>query len=312
MDISVIICTHNPREDYLRRVLDALARQTLPRHHWELLLIDNASTEPLDARWDLSWHPHARHVREEELGLTPARLRGIREATAPLLVFVDDDNVLAPDYFELAIRLHEKHPHLAVIGSGCIRPEFEVPAPAPIHPNLPLLALRDFPSPRWSNNPHDWSANPCGAGLCLRRELGEPYAALLLKMGIGDLIDRNGKHLFAGGDDLFSWVASQARCGFGVFPELKIIHLIPSARLRCDYFIQLNRGSHLSQTLIDYMLLGKLPNKPPKLTWLRLLHIALHQGIFAFRFHRASFQGARDAQALIRRRGLAPFPNAPT
>ena len=41
MDFSVIICTHNPRSDYLRRVLDALKAQTLLREQWELLLIDN-------------------------------------------------------------------------------------------------------------------------------------------------------------------------------------------------------------------------------------------------------------------------------
>jgi len=47
--------------------------QTLPLEQWELLVIDNASNEPLLKVWDLSCHPHARHIREEELGLTPIR-----------------------------------------------------------------------------------------------------------------------------------------------------------------------------------------------------------------------------------------------
>ena len=74
--ISVIICTHNPRPDYLRRVLDALKAQTLPKERWELLLIDNASNEPLSGEWDLSWHPHARHIREIQFinGLTAGQL----------------------------------------------------------------------------------------------------------------------------------------------------------------------------------------------------------------------------------------------
>ena len=92
-ELSVIICTHNPREGILNRVLDALKAQTLPRGRWELLLVDNASKVPLDSQWDLTWHAQARHIREEELGLTPARLRGIRESQGKLLVFVDDDNV---------------------------------------------------------------------------------------------------------------------------------------------------------------------------------------------------------------------------
>jgi glycosyltransferase involved in cell wall biosynthesis len=92
--LSVIICTHNPRSDYLRRTLESLRAQTLPTKEWELLLVDNASSEPLASRWDLRWHDNALHVREEELGLTPARLRGIRQSRGRLLIFVDDeDNV---------------------------------------------------------------------------------------------------------------------------------------------------------------------------------------------------------------------------
>jgi glycosyltransferase involved in cell wall biosynthesis len=91
--LSVIICAHNPRKEYIKRVVHALQQQSLETGSWELLLIDNASDRPLSAEIDLSWHSHARHVREEQLGLTPARLRGIKEAIAPVIVFVDDDNI---------------------------------------------------------------------------------------------------------------------------------------------------------------------------------------------------------------------------
>src|SRR5580658_6827083 len=97
IEITVIVCTHNPRPDYLRRVLDGLNGQSFPKDRWEFLLIDNASKTPLAGTWDLSWHPNGRHVREEELGLTPARLRGIRETAGQQIVFVDDDNILDPE-----------------------------------------------------------------------------------------------------------------------------------------------------------------------------------------------------------------------
>src|SRR5208337_5568979 len=111
-DVSTIICTHNPRADYLRRVLDALKAQTLPQERWELLLIDNASKEPLAAAWGLNWHRNARHIREDEPGLTPARLRGIKESVGELLVFVDDDNVLDPSYLETALSLAKRLQHI--------------------------------------------------------------------------------------------------------------------------------------------------------------------------------------------------------
>ena len=45
----------------------------MARERWELLLIDNRSDRPLANVYDLSWHPLARDMREEELGLTPDR-----------------------------------------------------------------------------------------------------------------------------------------------------------------------------------------------------------------------------------------------
>src|SRR5262252_3584882 len=94
--VSVIVCTHNPQPDRLRRTLDSLKDQSLARDQWELLVVDNASDTKVSGTSDVSWHSRGRHIREEKLGLTPARLRGIAEAEGELLVFVDDDNVVAP------------------------------------------------------------------------------------------------------------------------------------------------------------------------------------------------------------------------
>src|SRR6476646_7750846 len=110
--LSVIICTHNPRSDYFARCLEGLRTQSLPRNAWELILVDNRSDEPLANGVDVSWHPAARIVREETLGLTPARLRGIREAAGDLLVFVDDDNILDPNYLDQAVRIAEERSFL--------------------------------------------------------------------------------------------------------------------------------------------------------------------------------------------------------
>ena len=76
LELSVIICSHNPRASYLRRVLEGLRQQTLPRESWELLLVDNASKALLASAFDISWHPNGRHILEQELGLAPARQAG--------------------------------------------------------------------------------------------------------------------------------------------------------------------------------------------------------------------------------------------
>jgi glycosyltransferase involved in cell wall biosynthesis len=77
---------------------------------------------------DISWHSRGRYMREDELGQTAARLRGIQEASGELLVFVDD-NVLVPDYLIRAAAISARRPDLGVFGAGILEPEFEVQPP---------------------------------------------------------------------------------------------------------------------------------------------------------------------------------------
>src|ERR1700733_11576369 len=195
-NISVIICTHNPRPDYLRRTLDALKAQTLPREKWELLLIDNASEKPLVGVWDLSWHPHARHLHESELGLTPARLSGIRESKGDLLVFVDDDNVLAGDYLFAAAELFARRSDLGV-ASGRLLPEDETPPPEWFRLYESWIAVRRIDQSVWSNF-LDSRAEPCGAGMCLRKQIALNYAQKASDNTLQRILGRKGSNLLSG------------------------------------------------------------------------------------------------------------------
>jgi len=223
--VSVILCTHNPRPDYLSRVLASLRRQTLPAERWEFLLVDNASEQPLAEIWDISWHSRGKHIRENELGLTPARLRGIRESSGELLVFVDDDNVLAPDFLVQATAIYAQYSIVGAFGAGILEPEFEVQPPAKLGPYLSRLALRSTQLALWSNNIKDSRTKPWGAGLCVTRQVANLYRKFVENLGLNIVLDRRGKRLFCGGDDVFSRVAAWVGLAFGVFPELRISDL---------------------------------------------------------------------------------------
>ncbi|GAB1539776.1 hypothetical protein NUACC21_24430 [Scytonema sp. NUACC21] len=124
--ISVIIPTHNPNLIRLERVLDALRKQQLPHSCWELLIVDNASDNPqIFSSLELLWHPTARVIREENLGLTRARLAGIEASQGNYLVFVDDDNILHPEYLTQINLIFQQNPKLGAIGGKSL-PEFEV------------------------------------------------------------------------------------------------------------------------------------------------------------------------------------------
>src|SRR5437762_983275 len=148
--LSVIICSLNPRRDYFDRVLERLKGQTLAKDKWELLLVDNASACPIADSCDLTWHPHHVELLENEPGLTAARVRGINESEGDLLVFVDDDNLPAPDYLERAIEIANAYPLLSVFGSGALEPEFEVQPRPHVRPMCALLGVRTVPRALWT------------------------------------------------------------------------------------------------------------------------------------------------------------------
>ena len=304
--MSVILCTHNPRRDYLSRVLASLRAQTLPAERWELLLIDNASRQPLAETWDISWHSCGRHIREDELGLTPARLRGIQESSGELLVFVDDDNLLAPDFLDQATAISALSPALGVFGAGVLTPEFEIQPPPQLRPYLNLLALRSELSALWSNNAKDARCRPWGAGLCMTRRVASFYRRFVPDLGITAVLDRRGQRLFAGGDDVFSRAAAEVGLGFGVFPELRITHLISAGRLNQQYFFRLIHDHALSHGVLAYLLDGIQPGPADLVRYVHLLLHAVKHGPFSMRCQWAASRGNDCAAQFISANRLSP------
>jgi glycosyltransferase involved in cell wall biosynthesis len=248
--LSVVICTHNPRPGYFAKCLEALRSQTLSLSRWEFVIVDNRSDTPLADRMDLAWHPSARIGREETLGLTPARLRGIRESKGDLLVFVDDDNVLDVDFLETALRTMEERPFLGSWSGQC-RPGFEVPPPEWTRRYWGNLVIREFDKDVWSNLPRLALSMPCGAGLCVRREVALHYLDLHESGKRSFQFDRNGKSLLSGGDNDLAACACDIGLGVGLIASLKLTHLISPERLEEDYLERLSEGIHFSSTMLD-------------------------------------------------------------
>lgn len=304
--VSVIICSHNPRPDYLIRVLEALRGQNLSQDQWELVLVDNSSRRELSAIWDLSWHKNARHVREEELGLTRARLKGIQVAIGDLLVFVDDDNVLASNYLSEALQIAHEWPLLGTWG-GTITGEFEVPPEPWMQPLLWCLCIREFQKPAWSNNPEDGPSQPGGAGLCARASVARHYAGKVLKDPVRRKFGRIGEALSSCEDSDLVYTSCDLQMGFGNFPQLTLTHLIPKNRLQPTYLLSLMQGIIESGTVLRYLTLGKMPDlQDPFEVRARQLYMRLRKGAWEAQIYRANRdalrRGVKTALALKRER----------
>lgn len=265
--LSVIICTHNPREDYFRRTLEALKAQTLARDEWELLLVDNASEKPLAGRCDLSWHPRSRHVREEELGIAAARMRGFKEAAADVLVYVDDDNILAPDYLSQALALSRSHPWVGAFG-GCISAEFETPPEDWISCVLPILAVMNVTQEQWTCSPGTSALMmaPVTAGGIIRRKVAAHWAGQSASDPLRRSIGRKGAVLNNGEDTDMVLCSCALGLAVGRFPQLRLTHLIPSRRLKREYILRLVEGTVFSNGILKYIWDGQIPGEGEKIS----------------------------------------------
>jgi glycosyltransferase involved in cell wall biosynthesis len=299
LDISIIICSHNPRAHYLRRTLEALQNQTLPQDRWELLIIDNASSVRLAESWDLSWHSHARHIVESELGLSAARRRGIREARGEVLMFVDDDNVLEANYLSEALRIGAEWPRLGTWGSGNTLPEFEEPPPERTKPFFGYLALREASVARWSNV-MAMDTTPWGAGMCVRRQVAIRYCEKCEQDRI-QITDRTGASLASGGDVEISHIACEMGLGSGVFPELRLLHLIPKVRLSTQYLMNMVESASTSHYLITYKWTGQIPGSPfrPHRFLVTLINLLLSGGGLERRRQLAVLRGVISARRIL-------------
>lgn len=241
--LSVILCTHNPRMAVLEETLAALRRQQpLDEGSWEFILIDNASSTPLQGSVDLLGLSAPRIVREERLGLTHARLRGLAEAAGDILLYVDDDNLLDEDYLRHAIRAMSTDHTLGAIGGKSIA-RYEAPPP-PWFDEVGIdLACRDLGETAqyasWKDVPPAQRSYPAcapiGAGMVIRRPLFADYAAAAAESAARLGLGRRGADLASGEDNDMIMTVLAKGWQIAYLPQLRLEHVIPGGRLTRDY-----------------------------------------------------------------------------
>ncbi|WP_323990745.1 glycosyltransferase [Nguyenibacter sp. L1] len=126
-EISAILTTHN-RAHLLPRVLDGLRNQTLQASRFEIVAVDDGST---DNTCDVlaSWRNRLpiRVLSQRAAGLAAAKNLGVFAARAPVVVFLDDDDVVMPDFLCMHLSVHLAHPGIetAVLSRTVLAPEID-------------------------------------------------------------------------------------------------------------------------------------------------------------------------------------------
>jgi len=110
MKISIIICTYN-RADILDHCLQSLCNQTAPNSAFEVLVINNNSTDHTSdiAKKYIAKQGNFKLIIEKEQGLSHARNRGYKETKADWIIYLDDDAKARPNLVERAIWVTENN-----------------------------------------------------------------------------------------------------------------------------------------------------------------------------------------------------------
>lgn len=110
--VAVVIPVWNG-EAVLGRCLDALARQTVPRDAFQIIVVDNGSS---DATPDIARrYPGVELLEEKRPGSYAARNLAIGQVRAPIIAFTDADCEPAPDWLEQVLRAATANPGFGVL-----------------------------------------------------------------------------------------------------------------------------------------------------------------------------------------------------
>lgn len=232
---TVVLCTHNHLEK-LKRTLSDLDSLSRPEASWELLIIDNASTDgTTEFLATIDWQDFnlpARGIREEKLGLSNARNRGIREARGEYIFFMDDDETPDPEWltnYEHAIisnRPDALGGRIEVYFEDGIRPRWLQ------EELLGFLGKLDYgPEPFRLTEP---DTPIFGGNFVFRRDIFDrigDFDAGLGRKGVANI----------GGEDTEIYDRMIAfGCDVRWVPDAVINHRIQAAKLKRDYFLDLH------------------------------------------------------------------------
>lgn len=244
--ISVIICCYNSSERLPQTLRHLALQEAPPDVNWEIILIDNASTDGTAAVAEREWRQYGRKevpvnvLSEPTPGKTYAFNTGVDAAKFEYILMCDDDNWLNPTYIALAFQIMEGDAQIGALGGcGIFEPE------RPLNPEIEQL------SHYFVNGPQTWASTEhwvYGAGAVYRKSI---LTALLMQGWRQITPGRKGKSLLGGEDVEICFMFYLSGYKIIADDELKFRHFVPLKRQKIKYIIDLTFWLSYSHVLMN-------------------------------------------------------------
>lgn len=223
-DISVNVCTYN-RAEMLRGALESLiCQKTDGKFSYEIVVVDNASKDDTKAvveQVSKNSRIPIRYIIEENKGVAQARNRGVKESQGAWIALFDDDQLAESDW------LYELYDMASETGVNCIGgPYFLRLKEQELNRLTPTL--RSI----LGDSQHGKKKRRCN------RKTVPLTGNALVKKTVFDIVGNFDNTMTGGGEDT-DFFCRVLRAGFEIWftPKAKIYHIIPSYRLKDDYFL---------------------------------------------------------------------------
>jgi glycosyltransferase involved in cell wall biosynthesis len=231
MTITVIVCTYNRCQTLANALNSAVALRLPATVQWEVLVVDNNSSDDTDAVVEgfRKRHPgRFRYLFEPRPGKSHALNAGIREARGDILAFMDDDVTVEPTWLHnLTGSLHDGEWEGA---GGRILPAWTCPPPRwlPMHGRYALAPLAVFDL---GQDAGLLTEPPFGTNMAFRKRMFEKHGGFRTDLGprpaseIRSEDTEFGRRLLAAGERL------------RYEPSAVVHHPVPEIRIRKEYFL---------------------------------------------------------------------------
>jgi glucosyl-dolichyl phosphate glucuronosyltransferase len=229
MDISVVLATYN-RAASLQITLESFAALKIPSTlSWELLVVDNNSTDDTAAtvrRFTKRLGPSVRYIFEGRQGRSAALNAGIAQASGDVVAFTDDDVILDPEWLAQLCRAFDD-PSVSAVG-GRILPLWNHPQPKWLEMDGQQAVVNfDF-----GDKAQEIQIAPMGANSAFRKEIFSKYGLFRLDLGV-----RGSKHTITCDDTEFGGRLMAAREKIVYWPTAVIHHPVEPHRTTKKYFL---------------------------------------------------------------------------
>lgn len=234
MFLSVVICTYN-RGKYLPMVLDSLKNQQYPSDSFEIILINNNSTDNTEViiKTYQKENPNfpLQYIIEYNQGISHARNKGVMCSNGEIIVFIDDDETVESNFLQEIDDFFTHYPNVG-ISSGPVVPIYETIQPKWLSHFTMRLVTGAYDKGKQIKelSPKDY---PGTGHACFRKELFLKYGAFDITLG------RKGNSLMGAEDkDFFlRLMKGGEKCYY--LPSAKIYHHIPDSKLTDKHFKKL-------------------------------------------------------------------------